>query len=554
MKKIILIFFLFNIQFSFSENKKAATLIEKGIEYLHANNFEKAIQTFNESQELINKTYSYQEQFLIYNNLGLIYYKMSELKEATRYFELAFKLAKDEKKAENEMTVLNNLAILFIKIGNYETAKNYLEQALNIAEQENDINKLAIYSTNLASVNYELKDYETCRKNLQKIEKIDLSKVLTRVVISYKILSNNLLIHDGKIDIGISNLEKLLKECKNETYYDERLKIYFSLILAYQIKQDYNKCQYYFDLGFKQNLSPEMKKDFFMQISKVYFDKQEYDKAIQAKDSVIKYNDIIQKNINKESIENARLNFELIKSNYEIENQKEQLQKDRKFYTVIIIIFIVACLLGVFLINKKNQNNKQKNLLIHQNLLIKEYEFNNLLDSKESLQKELLSLKNNEEKKEEISNELVQEYQEKSKIRNQIFEKKLLLQITKNELLSELLDEIVNKKTEFNPEKTFEIIQKLRIHIKEELNFVEDVYKNDFEKDHFIVSLLKKHPSLNTNDIRLITLIYLQTDTKEIAQLLYITPETVRKRKERLKQKLELDKTIDLYQYLVQIA
>lgn len=553
MKKNILIFFLFVIQFSFSQNKKAASLIEKGIEYLHTNNFEKAIHTFNESQNIIDNSFSYQEQFLIYNNKGLIYYKMSDYKEATQYFEKAYKLAKEANKPQNEMTVLNNLAILFIKISKYENAKKYLEQAFQIAKEENDLSKYAIYAINLGSINYDLKDYKSTKIYLNNIKEIDQTQISERVLKNYQILLNKILVHDGEVKKAIENLKKLLETCSDKSYNDECYEIHLSIAKAYLIEKEHENALRYADLALKLTDSAEKKKETFEQISKIYFEKNEFNKAFQAKDSMIKYSEIIQQNINKESIENARLNFELLKSNYEVDSQKERLLKDRKFYIIIFIFFVIVCFLVIFLINKRHQNTKQKNILINQNLLIKEYEYNNLLDIKNSLKNELLILKKTEQEKTEISNELEIEYQEKSKIRNQLFEKKLLLQITRNQLLTELLDEIVNRKTESNPENTFNIIQKLKIHIKDDLQFIDDIYQTDFKKDSFIVTILKFHPNLNTNELRFLTLIYLQTDTKEIAQLLFITPETVRKRKERLKFKLGLDKNNDLFDYLHKI-
>src|SRR5690606_11159538 len=125
----------------------------------------------------------------------------------------------------------------------------------------------------------------------------------------------------------------------------------------------------------------------------------------------------------------------------------------------------------------------------------------------------------------EVNNVLLHEFEEKNKIRDQLLEKKLAFLITKNDLLSELLEEIIKYDDNPNPEKKSEIIKKIKIHLKDDLNFVKNIYQKDFKKDIFTVSLLKKHPTLSSNDLKLLMLIYLETDTKEIAQLLFISPE-----------------------------
>ncbi|PKP15743.1 MAG: hypothetical protein CVU07_09125, partial [Bacteroidetes bacterium HGW-Bacteroidetes-23] len=62
-----------------------------------------------------------------------------------------------------------------------------------------------------------------------------------------------------------------------------------------------------------------------------------------------------------------------------------------------------------------------------------------------------------------------------------------------------------------------------------------------------------KHPDLNANEIRFLSFIYLNLNTKEIASLLNISPESCRKRKERLLKKLNLEADVSLYAYLSKI-
>lgn len=67
------------------------------------------------------------------------------------------------------------------------------------------------------------------------------------------------------------------------------------------------------------------------------------------------------------------------------------------------------------------------------------------------------------------------------------------------------------------------------------------------------LKLAEKHPALNQNDFRYLSLVYLQLSVNEIAMLLNITPGASKKRKQRICAKIGLDSTVDLYSYLLSI-
>ena len=65
--------------------------------------------------------------------------------------------------------------------------------------------------------------------------------------------------------------------------------------------------------------------------------------------------------------------------------------------------------------------------------------------------------------------------------------------------------------------------------------------------------LAERHPSLNQNDFRYLSLVYLQLSVNEIAMLLNITPGASKKRKQRVCTKMGVDSTVDLYSYLLSL-
>lgn len=71
----------------------------------------------------------------------------------------------------------------------------------------------------------------------------------------------------------------------------------------------------------------------------------------------------------------------------------------------------------------------------------------------------------------------------------------------------------------------------------------EDYFQNLLEvlgkhKESYINALLSEHPDISTQEVLLLILIREKFDNKSIARILFITPETLKKRKSRLKIKL----------------
>ena len=77
-------------------------------------------------------------------------------------------------------------------------------------------------------------------------------------------------------------------------------------------------------------------------------------------------------------------------------------------------------------------------------------------------------------------------------------------------------------------------------------------FKLYFERVHtdFFQEIHHSFPNLTTGDLRLAAFVLLQFNAKEISQILNISPDSVRKRKQRLREKIGLKKGDDLLNFL----
>lgn len=104
---------------------------------------------------------------------------------------------------------------------------------------------------------------------------------------------------------------------------------------------------------------------------------------------------------------------------------------------------------------------------------------------------------------------------------------------------------------------TIDEIKSLKVMLTSELASEKswDKFKQQFEKIHpnFYKSLEKKCPAITKNEMKLCVYLKMKLDTKEIASILNVTPETVRKSKYRLKKKIDLDTSVLLDNWIADL-
>ena len=66
----------------------------------------------------------------------------------------------------------------------------------------------------------------------------------------------------------------------------------------------------------------------------------------------------------------------------------------------------------------------------------------------------------------------------------------------------------------------------------------------------FYQKLKEQHPNLTSRELKLCALLCIDMETKDIASVFSISPDSVNKNRYRLRKKLQLDKSQDLITYL----
>lgn len=132
--------------------------------------------------------------------------------------------------------------------------------------------------------------------------------------------------------------------------------------------------------------------------------------------------------------------------------------------------------------------------------------------------------------------------------------KKKELAVTALQLMEKdkLLEEIKNGLKEVEKHKNHTSIEHIKSTIKVNTTKTWQEFETRFIKvnSSFYESLGKKHPNLSRNELKLCALIKLNFSTKEMSQLLGISPDSINKARYRLRKKLELQRDDNLTIYI----
>jgi DNA-binding CsgD family transcriptional regulator len=125
--------------------------------------------------------------------------------------------------------------------------------------------------------------------------------------------------------------------------------------------------------------------------------------------------------------------------------------------------------------------------------------------------------------------------------------------LQKNKMLTDLKEKIGTIKVS-NDEQLRKKVNNIDRNIEMNMNFDDDwqKFKLHFAEVHpnFFEKLYQESNTLNNNDTRFCAYIRMGLTTKEIAQLMGISAGSVQKARYRLKKKLELEKEVNLIEYI----
>ncbi len=500
--------------------------------------------------ETIAKTNNYKkEYFLAKNNLGAAYYNMLDYGNAIKFYLQAYEVAIANENIVDEMSVLNNIAIVYARDSNREKAKEYFQKSFEIALEKNYADKASLYASNLAKLYFEDGDIENTKKYLN-IVILYKNEANVAVQMNAVCTQNKLLLLQNAYDKVIQNTIKNIATAKQYELHELVSELEIILTKAYIGKKDFSKATTTVTMALKTAANNSFKVDLYELKSLIALKTNNIKAIYAAKDSIVQLNNTINLHKNRDILVNSKLKFELASSNHELAINKEKTESQQKVFRIVTFFLVILILVISWAFYKRNQVSKQKRILYEQSLQITDLELER--------EKQKTHLLNQELKEKELRNELEKEKLKEKELQlkqeiaqnNKQLSDKILFQNTRNELIENIISKVSDLPEIKKDNQLHQSIVNLKLHLREDTKWEEFTTNFESVNSDFIRKLKNAHTNLTANDVRFLSFIYLNLSYKEIAALLNITPESCRKRKERVSKKLNFSGQQSLYEYL----
>ena len=488
---------------------QASALHQIGAVYNRLNRYKEAIESFKKSGEIFLSLQDSLSYIKTIENIGVSFKHLKYYNKALENFLVASKYYDHSNNGLGSGRINIHISNILIYQEEYHKALQYLTKSLEIAEDDN--NKILL-STTFINMGVCFKETGRYREAILYFKKALLNR---------KTDSNLKTIALAQSSLGDTYFE--MQEYKLAlSFHKEALNNYskkgdqqYKSVTHNAIAKTYVKLQYIDSAMFHGKIA--------LQLAKEINDLKEQKEATQTLaliaeqigDSKIAYQHYKQITFLKDTllaiqqIEHTReLQYKYeseIKEKYISElSAKNYNAKLNNIYLVIIFLFCVFSLsLGIIIFRKKFKLS--------------------------CIEKVLLNRELDHKNKELTTNSL------------QLAKKNEFLESLKEEVKQIHFSEDQNR--HYNYQKLLQILNFTKVSDKDWENF-----KNCFEQLHndFYIKIKYKYPDVTSNELRLMALLKINLSSKEIASILNITQEGVRKARYRLRKKLNIDTNQEL--------
>ncbi|WP_111706204.1 tetratricopeptide repeat protein [Lutibacter citreus] len=507
-----------------------------------------------------------QEDFILKDQENIISDSINSL-------ELSFNNFINEGDTIQAIRILNKLARVYSHQGNHKKSYDKLWAALILADITNEKNTKSLiyreigrhysYYHRKEKALYFLNLSLDIKKKLVKNGKIDANKLVDNYLAftaTYRELNNFelgekyldscklyfnprieknkenflkfeeavLLSHKGKDDAAIELFNKLIPKFI-ESQYSYQVLIYKYLGDSYQNKGNFIKSKFCYNKAIEISKLKNAHKDFvpliYQALSNLYFSKEKY---LQAYSALKKAKDLDAIFFDSRSVNNAPLLEIQDEFRKEKEGQAKFLQEQKlkqfeheekvAFLEKLLLWGIVIFLILFGIISFRSLRTKHR---VEKKLLRKERELEKQKD------KEVIELKN----------------------------KELATSVLKLIEKDVLLEQIKDKLSKNNVSEIHDISKKIINSISNRKNENWNEFQARFVSINksFYKKLESDFPNLTMNDQKLCALIKLNFSSKDIAQLLNMSIESVHTTRSRLRKKLNITREVNLKQFISNI-
>ncbi len=491
------------------------------VRYIELSEFEKAIEIYQNSLSYSKETDNLSFESFYLMKIGVVFSTLGEYDIAKEYLKEALEITEKTDNWRNGILTLTELGTLENTAGESDSAAYYYQKAIDWSISKNSIHSIPMLLSTIGEI---YKDQEKLN------EAYEIQK---RVVEVSDSLNNSLFSIYGLIQLSV--IKRMMEDYKeaidlldqasmkmDELSIKDPSRFNYSSLLAenYLLLGNYREAseiaEEFYDQAM-ENRNWSNARDALEILIKAKIDQGFYKDAVEAQQILIQVKDSI---VNQESLKNLQefdAKYNLSKKEQEIallEVESEQ----RRLAQIALLVGAVLILLIAFLIIR-NQYFR--------------------------IQRRDIRLENEELRRKELEKDL--------EFKNKQLVTQSLNILQKKELILDMKEKV----EKFKKEGSVRELSKLSNQIDYSFTLDKDWedFKLYFEEVHinFFNSLKEKYDDLTPYELKLSALIKLNLSIKEMAVILGISPDSVKKARYRLRKKLGVSTEVNLVEFMLAI-
>lgn len=528
---VLCLWLLVPIRLEAGNSDSARMLMRQAVDAAVQHDYRRSSALLFRARSEAEKSADYEQLFWVYTNLGINQAELLNYADALQHFSKAYQIAVDHLDNRKVLSIRNNIAGLYMM--NHENAKALAEYMgiYNDVKGKKDSVFIGGCALNIATLQLSEGKYAKALPYIVEAERmlghnIENKATLTELRVDYL-----LGIHQPSIAYNL--VQQVLVK------YNTLAPLPEMQLLHARTAQAIGRVDEAVVAGQgvlrARNVNLSMKREVFTLLSALYTQQGNYPKALACKDSVVWATDSLASVTGQKLFEARQIQFDIWQKQQEIDNY----QSRHRLELALTLTAIVACCILVWALWVQKRNNRQQHRL-------SALELEREQERREALQARLTAEQVAMEAEQAASHRTIEQ-------RSRELMSKALQAANRSDALRELLhaldDNVVLHQVDDPVLKR--TIANLRHQLDSSVEWKD--FTTYFEQANaaFIQSLKRNHPTLTANEIRYLSLVYINLSPKEIALLLNITPESCKKKKQQVARKMGLTDPKMLYDYLI---
>lgn len=519
-------------------DEQISVLIEASAYYELDGDYASSEHFAHQALGLCLATKRYEQLGTALNELALIYRYLGMYEESLRLSLKAFDVEKQLKQPEGQSEAMCQVATVFFMVGDYEKALIYIDAAIELGYQVSDKEYLLV-ALGLKSL------------ILSELDRIDEAVKLMDYPINYYTQQNDSSLLSGcysnlaYIYWESGNWDACLENTRKEYLFaktdepESKAVATANLVERFVFNEEYDSALFYAHKGLQISESRGLIHTSMMLYGHQYACYKamgKYEEALAAYLKYIELKDEILSEENVVAVQKMEADYKLESKQKTIHIQQQDiklLERDKQISNLQLYALSGGAILFAFI-----------SLLIYRNQRRKHLQKQQILEQEkrlESTQKHLakLELEKKELENKQLQSEIDYKTKELENLAHHIVQKNDLLEALKNEI-----------KQKDNAD---------RGQITQLINVALDKDKEEFENhidqinSMFYKRLTDQFPDLNSNDLRLLSLLKINMSSKDISAIFNITPKSVDMARYRLRKKMGLSNDVNISKFLQEL-